>query len=40
MLKLREIEAMNRAVDKWDGKMPGTIMGGNGAVPFIQMNNK
>jgi len=40
MLKLREIEAMNRAVDKWDGKLPGTIMGGNGAVPFIQMNNK
>ena len=40
MLKLREIEAMNRAVDKWDGKLPGTIMGSNGAVPFIQMNNK
>ena len=38
MLELRRIEAMNRAVDKWDGKMPGTIMGGNGAVPFIQMN--
>ena len=38
MLKLREIEAMNRAVDKWDGKLPGTIMGGNGAVPFINMN--
>ena len=38
MLKLREIEAMNRAVDKWDGKLPGTIMGGNGAIPFIQMN--
>ena len=38
MLKLREIEAMNRAVDKWDGKLPETIMGGNGAVPFMQMN--
>jgi len=27
-----------KGIDKWDGKLPETIMGNNGAVPFIQMN--
>ncbi len=26
-----------RAIEKWDGKMP-TVIGGNGAVPFIDVN--
>ena len=40
MLELRRIEAMTKGIEKWDGKLPETIMGSNGAVPFIQMNNK
>lgn len=37
LLALRRIEANVKAIDKWDGKLPNTIMGG-GAVPFINMD--
>lgn len=34
LLKLREIEAQIKAIDKWDGKMPNVT---GGAVPFINV---
>ncbi|HAK60423.1 MAG TPA: HflC protein [Nitrospiraceae bacterium] len=34
LLKLREIEAQMKAIEKWDGKMPNVT---GGAVPFIQV---
>lgn len=37
LLALRRIEANVKAIEKWDGKLPNTIMGG-GAVPFINMD--
>lgn len=33
LLRLREIEARAAAIQKWDGKMPTSVMGGD--VPFI-----
>lgn len=32
LLKLREIEAKLRAIEKWDGKMPQYVSGDNGAI--------
>lgn len=37
LLALRRIEANVKAIEKWDGKLPNTIMGG-GAVPFINLD--
>jgi len=37
LLRLREIEAMKAAIDKWDGHLP-TVTGG--AMPFIQLPNQ
>jgi len=34
LVKLRQIEANIRAIDKWDGKLPHVT---GGAVPFIQV---
>ena len=34
LIKLREIEAQIKAIDKWDGKMPNVT---GGAVPFIEV---
>jgi len=28
LIKLREIEALTKAIEKWDGKMPDTVVGG------------
>ena len=35
LLKLREIEAQMRAIDKWDGKLPNVT---GGTVPFINVD--
>jgi regulator of protease activity HflC (stomatin/prohibitin superfamily) len=35
LLKLREIEAQMRAIEKWDGKLPNVT---GGTVPFINVN--
>ena len=35
LLKLREIENQRKAIEKWDGKLPQTMMGNS--VPFIQI---
>ncbi len=35
LLKLREIEARIKAIDKWDGKLPAYT---GGAVPFLNLN--
>lgn len=29
-----------QSVKRWDGKLPVTIMGGNGAIPFINMGKQ
>ncbi|MEK7713487.1 MAG: prohibitin family protein [Deltaproteobacteria bacterium] len=34
LLKLREIENQRKAIEKWDGKLPGVT---GGAMPFIQV---
>lgn len=34
LLRLREIEAMARAIEKWDGKLPSVT---GGAVPFVDV---
>lgn len=34
LIKLRQIEAQMKAIDKWDGKLPNVT---GGAVPFIQV---
>ncbi|AGA69282.1 membrane protease subunit, stomatin/prohibitin [Desulfitobacterium dichloroeliminans LMG P-21439] len=36
LVKLREIEAEMKAIEKWDGKLPNVT---GGAVPFIDVNN-
>lgn len=36
LVKLREIEAEIKAIEKWDGKLPNVT---GGAVPFIDVNN-
>lgn len=36
LIKLREIEAQMRAIDKWNGVLPQTMAGG--AVPFLGLN--
>jgi regulator of protease activity HflC (stomatin/prohibitin superfamily) len=36
LLELRRIEAQVKAISKWDGKLPDTIMGG-GTIPFINV---
>jgi len=36
LVKLREIEAKIKAIEKWDGKLPNVT---GGAVPFIDVNN-
>lgn len=36
LLELRRIEANVKAIEKWDGKLPETIMGG-GAMPFVNV---
>jgi regulator of protease activity HflC (stomatin/prohibitin superfamily) len=35
LIRLREIEAQVKAVEKWDGRLPGVV--GSGAVPFINV---
>jgi regulator of protease activity HflC (stomatin/prohibitin superfamily) len=35
LIRLREIEAQLKAIDKWDGRLPGVV--GSGAVPFINV---
>lgn len=35
LLRLREIENQRRAIDRWDGRLPGYVA--SGAVPFLQM---
>jgi regulator of protease activity HflC (stomatin/prohibitin superfamily) len=35
LIRLREIEAQVRAVEKWDGRLPGVV--GSGTVPFINV---
>ena len=37
LIKLRQIEAQMKAIDKWDGKLPNVT---GGAVPFIQVDEK
>lgn len=37
LIKLRQIEAQMKAIEKWDGKLPNVT---GGAVPFIQVENK
>ncbi|GAB6875556.1 hypothetical protein [Thermaerobacter litoralis] len=34
LLRLREIEAMRAAIEKWDGHLPNVT---GGAIPFIQV---
>lgn len=36
LVKLREIEAKIKAIEKWDGKLPNVT---GGAVPFVDVNN-
>lgn len=36
LIKLRQVEAQLKAIDKWDGRMP-TYMAGNGQMPFVMM---
>ncbi|RKD23790.1 HflC protein [Ammoniphilus oxalaticus] len=36
LIKLREIEAQIKAIEKWDGKLPNVT---GGATPFIDVNN-
>ncbi|MCB8818398.1 prohibitin family protein [Desulfosporosinus shakirovi] len=36
LVKLREIEAQIKAIEKWDGKLPNVT---GGAVPFVDVNN-
>jgi prohibitin 2 len=35
LIRLREIEAQVRAIEKWDGRLPGVV--GSGTVPFINV---
>lgn len=35
LLKLREIENAKRAIEKWDGRLPQTVL--SGAVPFVNL---
>ncbi len=37
LIKLRQIEAQMKAIEKWDGKLPNVT---GGAVPFIQVESK
>lgn len=37
MIQLRRVEAQMKAIEKWDGKMPG-IMLGNGATPLVDLS--
>ena len=37
LIKLRQIEAQMKAIDKWDGKLPNVT---GGAVPFIQVDKE
>jgi regulator of protease activity HflC (stomatin/prohibitin superfamily) len=37
LIKLRQIEAQIKAIEKWDGKLPNVT---GGAVPFIQVEEK
>ncbi len=37
LIELRKVEAQLKAIEKWNGKLPETIMGG--AVPFINVNS-
>lgn len=39
LLELRKIERDTKAIEKWDGSLPSTVMGG-GAIPFINLPNK
>ena len=34
LIELRRVEAQLRAIEKWDGKLPGVTAG---AIPFIQI---
>lgn len=38
LLRLREIENQRKAIDKWDGRLPATMMGNS--VPFVQIGTK
>ena len=35
LLRLREIENQRKAIEKWDGRLPATMMGNS--VPFVQV---
>ena len=35
LIKLRQIEAQMKAIEKWDGKLPNVT---GGAVPFIEVD--
>lgn len=35
LLRLREVENKRRAIEKWDGKLPTTLMGNS--VPFVNV---
>ena len=37
LIKLRQIDAQIKAIEKWDGKLPNVT---GGAVPFIQVEGK
>ena len=36
LIKLREIDAQLKAIEKWNGVLPQTMAGG--AVPFLSLN--
>lgn len=38
LLRLREIENQRKAIEKWDGKLPATLLGNS--VPFVQVGGK
>jgi regulator of protease activity HflC (stomatin/prohibitin superfamily) len=38
LLQWRALEIQAQAQEKWNGQLPQTIMGGQGAVPFINVN--
>lgn len=37
MVKLRQIEMNQKAIEKWDGKLPNV---NSGALPFINVDSK
>lgn len=38
LVKLRQVEALQRWIEKWDGRVPNTVIGqGQGMIPFINL---